>query len=178
MSYQKLKDMLVREHKRSRWGCLLVFRDDFRVFYNGGLCLDIGCDVGFLAGLVGEENYVGLDIVRYEQVPKQFVLADGHRLPFKDEAFDFVSMIETLEHLIDPFCTLMDVKRVLKPKGRLFIQSVHGNDPCAEADPTHFQSFHVWSLRRLLNTVFGGNAHGEVEHRGGTLIAKVVKGGA
>jgi len=137
--------------------------------------LDVGCDVGYLAGLIGEENYIGLDIVRYERTPKQFILADGHRLPFKDETFDFVSMIETLEHLIDPCCALLEVKRVLKPKGRLFIQSVHGNDPCAEADPTHLQAFHTWSLGRLLNAIFGGSAHGHVERRGGTLIAKVVK---
>jgi ubiquinone/menaquinone biosynthesis C-methylase UbiE len=176
MNYQALKDMLIREHYRSGWGCLLTFKDDFLNFIPewGELCLDVGCNVGFLASLVGEERYVGLDIVRYEQTPTQFVVADGHKIPFKDEVFDFVSMIETLEHLQDPYCCLKEARRVLKPKGRLFIQSVHGNDFCAERDPTHFQSFHAWSLKRLLHRVFP-NSIVDVQHRGGSLIARVVR---
>jgi ubiquinone/menaquinone biosynthesis C-methylase UbiE len=67
---------------------------------------------------------------------------------------------------------LKECNRVLKPNGRLFIQSVHGNDPCAEGDPTHFQSFQTWSLHRLLGLVF---SHVNVEQKGGTLIAKVIK---
>jgi len=175
LSYQKLKDLLRREHARSGWGCLLILRDDFLSFYNGGLCLDIGCDVGLLAGLVGEDRYVGLDVVYYGGRPKHFALGDAHHLPFRDGAFGFVSMIETLEHLLAPFYALLEARRVLRPGGRLFIQSVHGDDPCAEGDPTHFQSFHVWSLGRLLNVAFGGSAHGHVVHRGGTLLAKVIK---
>lgn len=171
-TYQMLKDTLVREHRRSCWGCLLVFRDDFKGFYNGGLCLDVGCNVGFLAGMVGEDRYVGLDIVTYDKRPPYFVLGDGQRLPFKDGAFGFVSMIETLEHLPDPCCALSEVERVLKAGGRAFIQSVHGEDPCGEGDPTHFQSFHRWSLQRLLSLFF---PRLRVEHRGGSLIAKVTK---
>lgn len=173
--YQKLKFALMHEHYRHGWGILLIDPVGFRDFYNGGLCLDIGCNIGLLAGLVGVERYVGLDIVCYGDRPLYFTLGDGHQLPFKDEAFDFVSMIETLEHLLDPYCALQEVKRVLKPSGRLYVQSVHGNDPCAEGDPTHFQSFHVWSLGRLLNVVFGGQTYGHVEKRGGNLIAKVIK---
>jgi len=170
-----LKDMLRREHVRSGWGCLLVFRDDFLSFYNGGRCLDVGCNVGLLAGLVGEDRYYGLDIVDYGKRPKNFVLADACvRIPFENGYFDFVCMIETLEHLYDPYCALKECDRVLKANGRVFIQSVHGNDPCAEGDPTHFQAFQTWSLRRLLSFVFP-RARINVEQRGGTLIAKVIK---
>jgi len=172
----KIQYDLVKEHFRSCWGCLLVFREDFKSFYKGGLLLDVGCDVGLLSGMVGEENYVGIDIVNvkdsYGLCPKYFVQADAHRLPFKDECFDFVSLVETLEHLPDPFCCLKEIKRVLKKGGRVFIQSVDGSDPCAESDPTHHQSFHRWSLERILRSLF---KEVQVEKRGGTLIARVLR---
>jgi len=172
-SLEEFKKQLQEEHVRSKWGCLLAFRDDFLDWYQGGRLLDVGCNVGYLAELVGEENYYGLDIIEYDKKPKNFVVADVCRcIPFPSEYFDFISMIETLEHLYDPFCALMECKRVLKPRGRLFIQSVHGTDPCAEGDPTHFQSFLKWSLFRLLQFLF---TDVDVELRGGTLIAKVVK---
>jgi len=172
MTYQRLKDMLTREHHRVGWGCLLVFREDFLRFYNGGLCLDVGCNVGYLSGMVGGERYIGLDVVCYGKKPKYFVLGDAHHLPFKDETFDFVSMIETIEHLSDPHCALQEVKRVLKPDGRLFMQCPHGNSPHAENDPTHCHSFFVWSLSRLLHRIFN---HASVEQKGGSLITKVIK---
>jgi SAM-dependent methyltransferase len=172
MNYQALKDMLTREHYRSGWGCLLAFREKFKDWYSGGLLLDIGCDVGLLAGLVGEENYVGLDVVCYGSHPSLFVLADGHKLPFKSEIFDFVSMVEVLEHLTDPTSCLKEISRVLKKNGRFFIQSVYGEDPCFERDPTHLWSFNKTSLTRLLRRFFSVVM---VEHRGGTLIARVEK---
>jgi len=171
-AYKMIKDMLTREHYRSGWGCLLAFREELKDWYNGGLLLDIGCDVGLLAGLIGEENYVGLDIVCYGEHPSLYVVADGHELPFTDETFDFASMIEVLEHITNPCRCLYEVRRVLKPKGRLFIQSVYGEDPAFEKDPTHLWSFNKTSLTRLLRIFFRGVW---VEHRGGSLIAKVEK---
>jgi len=175
MTYRRLKDMLHREHTRSCWGCLLVYREDFLKFYNGELCLDIGCNVGFLAGMVGKERYIGLDVVYYGKKPKYFVLGDAHHLPFKDEAFGFVSMIETIEHLSDPHCALQEVKRVLKPDGRLFMQCPIADSPHADHDPTHCYGFHVWSLSRLLHQVFSHSNCVSVERKGGSLITKVVK---
>jgi SAM-dependent methyltransferase len=173
VNLEHYKNLLLLEHKHSGWGCLLIYRDDFMSFYNGGLCLDIGCNVGLLECLIGQDRYYGLDIIEYDKKPKNFVTADACvKIPFDDEYFDFICMIETLEHLYDPYCALREVHRVLKPNGRLFIQSVHGDDPCAENDPTHFQSFHTWSLTRLLKLFFN---HVNVEKRGGTIIAKVIK---
>jgi len=58
-------ELLKQCHKRFGWGILLAFPEDFLAFYNGGLCLDIGCNVCMLADLVGRERYIGIDIAYY-----------------------------------------------------------------------------------------------------------------
>jgi len=147
---------------------LLIFRDDFKRWYNNGVVLDVGCHVGYLEGFVGKGRYVGIDIVYYGAKPGLFVLCDAHRLPFRDGAFDFVSMVETLEHLYDPTCALREATRVLKVEGRAYVQLVHADDPCAPNDPTHVYAFVEWSLERLLHMFF---ENVKVERRGGTLLA-------
>jgi len=104
----------------------------------------------------------------YGAKPGLFVLCDAHRLPFRDGAFDFVSMVETLEHLYDPTCALREATRVLKVEGRAYVQLVHADDPCAPNDPTHVYAFVEWSLERLLHMFF---ENVKVERRGGTLLA-------
>lgn len=49
------------------------------------------------------------------------VSVDG--LPFEDDEFDMVLSLETLEHLMNPYYALQEVKRVLSPGGR-FVCSV------------------------------------------------------
>lgn len=49
------------------------------------------------------------------------VSADG--LPFGDDEFDLVLSLETLEHLMNPYYALQEVRRVLSPRGR-FLCSV------------------------------------------------------
>ena len=48
-----------------------------------------------------------------------FLQSSLHTIPCKDNIFDFVLSLETLEHVPDPFLFLLEVKRVLKPRGRL-----------------------------------------------------------
>lgn len=50
------------------------------------------------------------------------------KLPFKDESFDIVIALEVLEHLFNPFFTLEEMARVLKPRGYIIISMP--NDYC------------------------------------------------
>jgi len=61
--------------------------------------------------------------------------------------------------------------RVLKPEGRVYIQSVHRNDPAFPNDPTHVTPLDEHTLMELL----GSFKHKEIRRVHGTLVAKAVK---
>jgi len=148
-------DLLWRQHRKEGWGILLLYPKLLKLWYRGGLILDVGCNKGYLSGQFPDPSlYVGVDIVRYEERPELFAVGDAHHLPFRDGAFDYVTMIETLEHLASPYNALKECRRVLKGGGRLFIQVPPVESPDAKKDPTHLQSFTLWSLTRLLRCVF------------------------
>lgn len=45
-----------------------------------------------------------------------------HDLPFEDESFNAVSCISILEHVPHPLKAISELKRVLKPGGRIWVQ--------------------------------------------------------
>jgi SAM-dependent methyltransferase len=55
-----------------------------------------------------------------------FLAGDATRLPFAEDAFDAVICSEVLEHLPDYHAALAEMRRVLKPSGRLCITVPHG----------------------------------------------------
>ena len=48
-------------------------------------------------------------------------LADAARLPFADNSFDVIISINVFEHIDDPYTTLLECKRVLRPDGLMFL---------------------------------------------------------
>jgi methionine biosynthesis protein MetW len=47
------------------------------------------------------------------------------KLPFPDDYFDFITFVAVIEHLIEPYHILHEVKRVLRSQGRLIIGPVN-----------------------------------------------------
>src|SRR3990167_6671506 len=43
-----------------------------------------------------------------------FIQADAHRLPLRTKSADLVTILETLEHVANPYGTLMELKRIIK----------------------------------------------------------------
>ena len=88
-----------------------------------GKLLEIGCSSGFLldeARNLGFETY-GLEISDQAKKAKkkshkvfQGVLEDAK---YPNNYFDAIITINTLEHTINPFVLLKEIKRILKPKG-------------------------------------------------------------
>lgn len=103
-------------------------------FLNGhsGKLLDIGCADGattyFIHQLFPNLAITGIDYYKkaidYANRSKsgiKFLVADAHKLPFKNGSYDLVTSIEVLEHLHSPKDAIEEIYRVLKPLGYLII---------------------------------------------------------
>lgn len=87
--------------------------------------VEVGCGAGgFLteARRTGIKNFVGTDLsagallrAKSSLREGEFVVADGHNLPFRERAFDLVACLGTLEHFDDPrkgarqMCRMLDI---------------------------------------------------------------------
>ena len=111
------------------------YRDILRVYQqkDAEVVVDVGANDGrayFKFGIGKDRTFVGIDISHLllaefmRRVPDQTALqADGICLPLKDGSVDFLFCTETLEHLADPAQAMLEFGRVLRPGGRLMIQS-------------------------------------------------------
>jgi len=83
--------------------------------------LEIGCGRGAFQDLVAP--YVGMDLSERvaQYLHKPFCCAGATALPFHDNSFEAVWSIHVLEHVPDPERALLEMRRVLKPGGLLFL---------------------------------------------------------
>ncbi len=96
----------------------------------GKRLLDVACGTAGLLKAAEEKGLIpfGLDIsiegialaVRYSGC-RQLVVAAGEHLPYRDETFDYVTNIGSLEHFQDPHAGLAEMVRVLKQKGKICV---------------------------------------------------------
>jgi len=97
------------------------------------LVLDIGCSDGLLLysfwklGVGGYGVDISKDSLSYvpEEIRSNVILLDieKERLPFKDNTFDFITILEVLEHLREHDTILAEMHKVLKPGGLVLISS-------------------------------------------------------
>jgi SAM-dependent methyltransferase len=96
--------------------------------------LDVGCGPGTitvdLARRVAPGRVIGVDrapevltqasaYAREQGVSIELCVADVYTLPFPDASFDVVHAHQVLQHLTQPVCALVEMRRVLRPGGRL-----------------------------------------------------------
>ena len=89
-----------------------------------GAALDLGCGTGILGPeLRTASRAIGLDLsremLRRAQGYHGRAIGDMNALPFKDASFDTVFARGALHHSADLGSALLEVRRVLKPGGRL-----------------------------------------------------------
>ena len=124
-----------------------------------GEILDLGCGIGtraFLSeqrnnvritGIDGSEYAINYAISNFKTPNLNFVCGNLISMPFKSGSFDNSYMLAVIEHIADTGTLLHEIKRVLKPGGRLFI-SVTEED--YHSDPGHAHIFTVTSLKDAL----------------------------
>ena len=108
-----------------------MFHPPARVFARIGArrALDVGCASGPLVSALLEEGVdaYGIDVSQYaiERSPVRerlrWVDILSEPFPFPDQSFDFVTSIETLEHLHEVDRVLREIHRVLRPGGLCYI---------------------------------------------------------
>lgn len=100
--------------------------------------LDVGCSSAILtaqvAKILPKSKVTGLDsykeaivFARKKYPHISFVVADAHKIPFKNKVFDIVICTETLEHVVDPKHVLAEIKRVLKKDGHAIVSMDSGS---------------------------------------------------
>lgn len=110
----------------------------------GGRVLDFG------AGIQSEErlrdHVINLDAIHFPWVD---IVCTRPRLPFREGIFDAVISQAVFEHIPDPFLAAKEIFRILKPGGRVlidtaFMQPFHG-------DPDHYFNMTLSGLSRIMD---------------------------
>jgi len=99
----------------------------FEHIQDGMKCLDYGCYDGHFIKIVKghkDVDFLGVDKNRRivsENPHKVRLIHITDRLPFDDESFDCVTVLDVLEHIYDQDFVLREIKRVLKNRGVLIV---------------------------------------------------------
>ena len=136
--------------------------------------LDVGCATGRLLQVLasaGATALAGADLAPriLDVAAQKLAQADVHadlqpadaedRLPWDDSTFDAVTLTGVLHHFFRPMDALAEIRRVLRPGGRLLV-----------ADPSFFTP-----LRQVLNTWFRFRPHdGDYHFYSATGAAKLL----
>jgi ubiquinone/menaquinone biosynthesis C-methylase UbiE len=93
--------------------------------------LDFGCNTGRLVtrlqNRVGcevygiDQNCEAVEIARSAHPDAQFNVCDDTRLPYEDGYFDAIMMSHVIGHLPEPLDMLVELRRILRPGGRLAV---------------------------------------------------------
>jgi SAM-dependent methyltransferase len=136
-------------------------------FHGDGKLLDLGCGSG---AFLDTMKQLGWETHGVEVSPKaaQVAVSKGHQvvvgladepLGYADDSFDLVYMSHTLEHTFSPTKALANIRRVLKPGGRLVLAvpnyggiqaAMFGQFWSALDAPRHLFHFDSSTLRRYL----------------------------
>lgn len=109
-------------------------------FHLQGSVLDVGGHQGRLRHFLDEKTTLYISIDPYRQTfsniesntpllgaypelqkPCYFIIGVAEHLPFTEQSFDWVHMRSVLDHFKDPYITLKEAYRVLKPGGKILI---------------------------------------------------------
>lgn len=136
--------------------------------------LDIGCVDGRLVRLVKAScprvmihscDLSSVALGRAEGIARRYTVnLDEDRIPEPDGSMDLIIASEVIEHLVNPRHVLAEVRRVLRPRGRVLptvpnvafwrfrLQALRGQVPSVTADERHLHSYNARTLGELLTS--------------------------
>lgn len=142
-------------------------RYDFaRNFCRDRMVLDLGCGVGYGSAFLASEaaKVIGVDFdqdaanhahISYTGKNVEYMSADGEKLPFRDQSFDVVCSLETIEHVSDAKACLRNVARILKPEGVFVVSTpLASSDGRSPENPHHHQEWDSKEFQKMLEAYF------------------------
>ncbi len=135
-------------------------------FAGGQRVLDVASGAGFGLQMLGQAGArpIGIDYdaaalheVRRLEGAARLVRADAATLPLATASMDLVVSFETLEHVPDARAVVFEIRRVLKPGGRLVLSTPNrafGPPERHTSNPFHIREFTSAELRELLGGAF------------------------
>ena len=121
--------------------------------------LEIGCGAAeLLEHLKIDMSYTGLDPsesvidIDKQRFPTQaFVVGFAENLPFPDNSFDLIFSAQTLQSFSQPKRSLLEMKRVLKPRGKVILIAPNLENPWSHIPATRlyngFEKIQLFLLR-------------------------------
>jgi SAM-dependent methyltransferase len=102
--------------------------------------LDVGCGIRKFPGAIG---------IDYNSASAADVICDldSFPYPFADRVFDGLRAIHVIEHVTDVVRTMEEFHRLVKPGGRVRIETPHYTDYSSFCDPTHKHHLNSFSFR-------------------------------
>jgi SAM-dependent methyltransferase len=115
-----------------------------------GRILDVGCGGKPYEALFNAEEYVGLeyDSPANRATKRADFFYDGGNFPFEDGSFDAVFFSEVFEHVFNPDEFLSEVRRVLRPGGRILLTVPFAWDE--HEQPRDYARYSSFGLAHLL----------------------------
>lgn len=142
-----------------------VFRKIGPQHFSNKKVLDIGCGWGVNSSLIAQvaKSVMAVDIKERPNWKQKttkllkFKVADVLSLPFKDSSFDVAYARNLIHHVDNPLLALKEMKRVVKPNGKIIIAEANRYNPIFYIHMTkiwkheHFTRPH---LKNLIKNVY------------------------
>ena len=102
--------------------------------------LDVGCGINKYPGALGMDRH---------PASRADVLADLNHIPypFADNSFDQLRAVHVIEHVEDVLRAMEEFHRLVRPGGRIHIETPHYTDFSSFCDPTHRWHLTSFSFR-------------------------------
>lgn len=113
--------------------------------------LDVGAGDGLITSLLGAKGieYELEGVLLAQEKGVDVIQGDAYELPFEDNSFEAVTMIDVIEHLEDPLKALKEARRVAPV---LYINTPPKKDDGTLTDKFHVQEFSPLGLVQLVES--------------------------